>query len=172
MWLSWSALLPVTLLVPTSPLVAVAFRGGKSIPLQAATDELANACQEDCHAMPTPNRNADTKSLDVLALRVVAKQRQARTAIALSATAAASFGQCAVVRRARTLQMLAADNGDDGGDAADDDRAATTPAAVEPEAGFDGAGLAGYLLPYAGGGVLALALAAGAFSYLVLGSGM
>ena len=51
MWLSWSALLPVALLAPTSPLVAVTFHGGKSLALQAAADELANACREDCHAM-------------------------------------------------------------------------------------------------------------------------
>ena len=40
-----------------------------------------------------------------------------------------------------------------------------------PEPGFDGKGLAGYLLPYAAGSLLAIALASAAFAYIVLGGG-
>ena len=74
-------------------------------------------------------------------------------------------------RGGRPVQMMSVED-----DAATDDAAASddalkvvpTEAEAQPS-GFDGGGFAGYLLPYAGGGLLAIALASAAFSYIVLG---
>ena len=70
------------------------------------------------------------------------------------------------------VQMMSVEDDDATDDpAASDDALKVEPSdkGAYPPQGFDGDGFAGYLLPYAGGSLLAIALASAAFSYMVLG---
>ena len=70
--------------------------------------------------------------------------------------------------------MSAPDGADGDGVDEDSEREGKQVARFSPESpepGFDGKGLAGYLLPYAAGSLLAIALASAAFAYIVLGGG-